>query len=230
MKFFSASFLRAEWGLAFALLAAIGFWFCARVIPVLPVVFGEPSDPVLLGNDPWFHLHQTEGAVRHFPRLIRWDVGTFYPEGSYTAAAGLFNLSVAGLARAFTEGEPSREFLIRLLAWTPVFFGAVSLLVFFALAREFVGIRLALLAVFVRVFFPGSEMDRTLLGFADQHAAEILLTTLGLWLLLVFAKRVETESLKRPIILYSIASALPFALFLFTWYGAPLHIAILLFT
>ena len=55
-------------------------------------------------NDPWFHLHQTFGAIEHFPHLIRWDVGTFYPTGGRVAAAGLFNLVAAGFALVFGLG------------------------------------------------------------------------------------------------------------------------------
>lgn len=201
-------------------------WSLVRVVPAWPEVFPEKGDPVLLGNDPWFHLHQLRGAVEHFPRLLRWDVGALYPEGSRVAAAGLFHLALATVARlvGIEAGETAR--LAELLAWSPVVLGAISLLLLFALAREMGGRRLAWIALVLRVAFPGTELERTLLGFGDHHAAEILLATASLWAWVAWWKRFGSGSWQGASVV-GMAASLPVVVFLFTWIGAPLWALIL---
>ena len=192
------------------------------------MVFPKDEVPVLLGNDPWFHLHQTRGAVENFPRLIRWDTGSNYPRGSYAAPAGLYNLTSAAVALVIGRGEPSTELITAVIAWSPLVFGLASLFFFYGLAHEWGGHRFALIALAIRVFFPGSELDRTVIGFGDYHAAEICLATLGLWLFLRFSRRVGTDQKTTVLWLNAWAAGLPFGIFLFVWTGAPLHFAALL--
>ncbi len=207
-------------------MTAIAVWLHARTAPAWDVVFQDGQGPVLIGNDPWFHLHQAEGAAEHFPRLIRWDVGTQFPKGSRVAAAGLFDLLAAAAGKVTSLGNPSQERLIVILAWFPILFGLASVICFYGLARDLLGPGLALVALWIRVLFPGSELDRTMLGFGDHHCAEIFLATLGLWLLIRYERAMRREGTFSKVSLYFYS--LPFALFLFTWAGGALHIALLL--
>jgi dolichyl-diphosphooligosaccharide--protein glycosyltransferase len=131
-------------------LALAGLWTAVRVIPALPSVFPGGDEVVLLGNDPWFHLHQTEGSIEHFPHLIRWDVGTNFPSGNRVAAAGLFNLGAAAVSMAFGGVEPAPALVPLVLAWSPVFLGALSLVFLYLLAREIGGSIAATLTILLR--------------------------------------------------------------------------------
>jgi len=212
---------------ATALVLLVLVWAGIRLVPAVPEVIPGDGEIVLLGNDPWFHLHQTKGAVEHFPRILRWDVGSQYPEGSRVAASGLFHLGLATVARfaGIEAVETSRLALI--LAWSPVVIGAASILCLFGLAREIGGRRLAWVTVILRVVFPGGELERTLFGFGDQHAAEILLVTAGLWSWVRWAKSRARLATPRAW-LGGVLAAAPVAAFLFTWFGAPLFVGILL--
>jgi len=203
-------------------------WCGFRIVPGHAVIFPKGEAPVLLGNDPWFHLHQTRGAAEHFPRLTRWDTGSNYPRGSYAAPAGLYNLTTAAVALVIGRGEPPPELIAAIIASSPLVFGLVALFFFYALAHEWGGHRLALFALAIRVFFPGSELDRTVIGFGDYHVVEICLATLGLWLFLRFSRLVETKGKTSVRWFKAWAAGLPFGIFLFVWTGAPLHLAALL--
>jgi asparagine N-glycosylation enzyme membrane subunit Stt3 len=209
-------------------LALVLVWTTCRVLPARNAVFPDGGGTVLLGNDPWFHLHHARAAAERFPEVHRWDIGTGYPRGNRAGAAGLFNLGVATAALLLDGGGGSRETILAVLAWSPILLGAVSLLLLAGLARELGGNRLALVALALRVAFPGEELERTLLGFGDYHAAEIALATWGLWAFARFAKQVETSARPGRLALSALGAALPFALFLFVWFGAPLHVATLI--
>lgn len=216
---------RVSEGLVLFLLVLI--WAGLRLAPALPELSPVDGGTMLLGNDPWFHLHQTRGAVEHFPRLLRWDVGALYPEGSRVAASGGFHLGLAAVARlaGITAGETDQ--LASLLAWSPLVLGAASLLCLFGLARAIGGRRLAWVSVILRVAFPGGELERTLFGFGDQHAAEILFVTAGLWAWVRWADRGHSGGWA-SLWLGGVLAGLPVAGFLFTWFGAPLFVGILL--
>lgn len=223
----SAPRWRIREGTAFVLLVLV--WALLRVVPSVPHVLPAPGETVLLGNDPWFHLHQLTGAVEHFPRILRWDVGALYPEGSRVAAAGLFHLGLAAVAKGLGIPATETDALALVLALSPVVLGAASLGFLFLLAREIGGHRLAWVTLIVRIVFPGGELERTLFGFGDQHAAEILLVTASLWAWVRWAREapVDRASLwKRGA--SGVFAALPVAVFLFTWFGAPLFLAVLI--
>lgn len=200
-------------------------WLAGRVIPAMPVVFPETGGPVLLGNDPWFHLHQTRGSVANFPKLLRWDIAANFPKGRRSDAAGAFNQIAAALAILTGGREPGREHLIRVLAWTPVVFGLLSLAFAYGIGRELGGPRLGVLAVACRVLFPGGELERTLLGFGDYHALEILLASVSVWSFLKFSK---SENVRDPRFPAALLASIPAALFFFTWLGAPVHLLLFL--
>ncbi len=217
--------LRAAKGIALALIVLV--WAVPRLVPAWGEISPESGGTVLLGNDPWFHLHQVKGAVEHFPRLLRWDVGAWYPEGGRVAASGLFHLGHAAVARVMGIGAGDTERVAAILAWSPVLLGAASIICLFGLAREIGGSRLAWTTLILRVVFPGGELERTLCGFGDQHAAEIFLITAGLW---AWARHLGGGFFPGKMGEWTGGgiAALPVAALLFTWFGAPLQVAILI--
>ncbi len=208
----------------------VAVWVLLRVLPLYDHVFPEGETGVLLGNDPWFHLHQCIGAAEHFPSMLRWDIGAFYPEGSRAGAAGFFNLGIGGLGRLISGSPPSADILIRLLAWSPIVFGALSLIALYFVVKGFLGSNFAILACTLRVLFPSQELGRTLLGFGDYHAAEILFSILILWTFILYARRMESRPSVKVSMLYGLLCSIPLTLLLFTWAGAPLYVAIIIAT
>ena len=56
---------------ATALVLLVLVWAGLRLAPAIPNVAPGAGETVLLGNDPWFHLHQTRAAVGRAVMTVR---------------------------------------------------------------------------------------------------------------------------------------------------------------
>ena len=178
------------------LILIVALWVLARLFPAASIVFSNPADPVLLGNDPWYHLHHTRASLANYPSILRWDTGAFYPDGTTSDASGLYNLGMATVAKILGAEPGDESILTTIVALSPVVLGMFSLVFLFLLIREIAGLAVALLAASFRVLLPGEELFRTVAGFGDQHAAEITLTTLILWLMVRYARGTPRSPLR----------------------------------
>lgn len=205
-----------------ASLAVLLAWSVAvRVIPARDTVFPGPDDVRLLGVDAYYHLRHTQFAAKHFPHLQRWDVGTHYPTGQRAKAAGLHDLWMATAALVVGAGHPSDDTVRRVVAFTPPVLGALALMALFLVLRRVADPWTGLLGCALVSVFPGGFLTRTTLGYADHHASEVL------WVLLAAYGVVDclTQAAVAPSRWRrAIAEALPMAILVFTWIGAPLHI------
>jgi asparagine N-glycosylation enzyme membrane subunit Stt3 len=200
--------------------------FAFRVIPALAVVFPSEGEVRLLGFDAYYHLRHAEYAAKHFPEIQRWDVGTHYPHGQRSDAAGLFDLTIAAVAIASGGGAPDEEALFRAAAWLPPVLLLLAFPVLYAYARHWLDARWSLLACAVFLLSPGLSLSRTMLGFADHHVAEILLALVSAaGLARVLSADPHASPLRRW--LTALGAALPMALFAFTWVGAPIFLLLL---
>ncbi len=207
------------------LLAIGGLGVGARIAPAWSHVHPAGGEPRLLGVDSYFHLRHASHAARHFPHLKRWDAAVSFPRGERTNAAGLFDLALASAGLALGAGQASLETLLRVLAWAPLALFVVVLASLHALGRTLGGRGYALLACGLFVLYPGHSLGRTLLGFADHHAAEMALSLLCALAVHDVVARQRTSP-PAPAWRPAFVGAAPLALFLFTWPGAPLYLAI----
>ncbi|MHC4819368.1 MAG: STT3 domain-containing protein, partial [Planctomycetota bacterium] len=198
----------------FLLLACFGL---CRTVPALGQVFRGSGEVRLLGGDSYYHLRHARCAVQEFPRLQRWDHATHYPHGERAKTPGLFDLTLAAAAL------PAPDALPGVAAWAPVVLGLAAFAVLFLLVRFLAGRAAALLALFFLLLYPGGFLGRSTLGFADHHAAEVLLALLSLLGLVRCLGDRTTARWWRP----AVAAALPLALFQFTWVGAPIYLLLL---
>lgn len=204
-----------------------------RVVPAWDTVMAGDT-PRLLDTDSYYHLRHTQFAAEHFPSIQRWDVGTHYPLGERSPHAGLFNQVLAALALLVGGGQPGEKTLLGVMAWAPVLLHVVATLLLFGLARRLLGLGPAVMAVWIFVLFPGLELPRTFLGFADHHAAEVALlvaTAWGLAASLEYHAAGPRPAATTPLLrirraLAEARFALPLLIFQITWSGAPLVIAL----
>ncbi len=200
--------VRAWAGLLLVVLAAS----LARTLPAWDHVFVGERGIRLLGSDAYYHLRHA-GHMRTDGALRRDDVWTHYPTGQRATTPGLFAVAVAALPNAA-------------LPFVPPALGALALLALFVLLRRLAGSGAALLGVACLALYPGQFLSRSLLGFLDHHAAEVLLSLLSVLGFLRCLDRAESDAPPkwwRPAFL----EALPMAVFLFTWSGAPVHLLLL---
>jgi dolichyl-diphosphooligosaccharide--protein glycosyltransferase len=196
----------------------------ARVVPIWSQVFPASGHVRLLGSDPYYHLRHARFVAHQFPHLQRWDIGTHYPEGQWSDATGLFDLAMGTAAWLIGLGSPTNDLVDHVAAWTPPLLAALSIWLVFLLARTVLDRRAALLAAAVFLLYPGSSLHRSLLGFADHHIAEVVLGLLTAWGLTRCLQAGESASPAVPWWRPAFVHALPLAIFLFTWVGAPIYL------
>jgi asparagine N-glycosylation enzyme membrane subunit Stt3 len=203
--------------LALLLVAA----FIARSLVPIDYVFGDLTQPRLLGVDPFYHLRIAHQILQDFPHIQRWDMGSHFPSGESNKVAGLFNIIIALLTLLIYGAQASLAQTAAVAAWLPPIFGLMSCVCLFLLTRNLMGNLAGLTAVALFILYPGDTLDRTMLGFADQHCLEIFLSLASvLGLLRVFT--LNQLGLASPWWQPALLAALPFVLLVYSWKGAAL--------
>lgn len=206
----------------FGLVVLLGFF--ARVWHPYPIVFPDEGEVYLLGMDPYFYLRHAETTAANFPDLQKFDHGSHYPNGSTADATGLFTLLIAAPAWIAGMGNPSPELVAATAAWLPPVLSVFVFLFLFGIGRllydKWTGVGIA----FLFLLYPGYALHRSLLGFADQHVAEILLAA---WLVYGLIRCIKyAERTRKYFWMPDLINSLPLVLFYALWPGAPLYVAL----
>lgn len=160
--------------LAVILLAAVAL----RITIPYHNVF-TPAGVHFMGADPWYHVRATEYAVANFPHALQWDPYALAPDGQYVPMAPGLDWMSAGVALALGGGSPSPTLVHAVCAWLPPLLGLATIIAVYALARMLFDRTAALLAAAMCATLPGPFLTRTLLGYADHHAAEVCFSALA---------------------------------------------------
>jgi asparagine N-glycosylation enzyme membrane subunit Stt3 len=156
---------------------------------------------------------------------MRWDDEAFYPEVLRNDAAGLYDLALAAVAKvvALFGVEPMRA-LWWVCLWFPPLCTAAILPFVYLLVRRHGTIAIGLVMALWYVLLPGLTLSHMTLGIPDHHVVEMIFGVLCILLLqrLVERERQQATPWWRP----AWGTALPLALFQFTWLGAPLFLVI----
>lgn len=202
------------------------FFILAKSWTAYPLVFPESGNVQLLGVDSYFHLRHAEYSADHFPSKMLFDPGARYPNIGKQQVTGLFNLLIAATALVGSGFSPGPGDVARAAAWAPLLLSLLSLWVLFRLAIFLRGFSAGAFSILVFTLYPGTSATRGMLGFADQHAAEMLFalaSVAGLTFCLEHTRRDANLSWKKPAMIL----ALPFAAFFYVWLGTPMYIAIM---
>ena len=128
-----------------------------------------------LETDAWYHVRLAESQVRNFPHRVTVDPYAA-PNGQYVAVAPLLDTVIAATAfvtRGRNAPEPDIE---RIAALVPAAAGVLAVVAVWALATVAFDRRAGLIAALLAAVLPGHFLDRTLVGFVDHHALEVLLS------------------------------------------------------
>ena len=215
--------------LALATLMVAAFWL--RVAPGWE--FYAPSSGhgvVLPETDPYFHFRQASYTMEHYPSLMRVDSGSHYPAVERNDAVGLYDLLLASLGRlvAWATGLGNARALQWVCLLLPPLFGAILPVFVFDLVRRRATDSVAVTMALWSVLLPGDGLFRTSLGFCDNHMVEMLLSLLCIRGLIRLTG--SPTAIRLPWWRPAWGAALPLAVFLFTWLGAPLYLPIMVLT
>jgi dolichyl-diphosphooligosaccharide--protein glycosyltransferase len=171
------------------------------------------------GTDAWYRMRLVENLLAHFPHSIRFDPYLRHPDGDTVLEAPLFDHLLATPAWFAGGGQPSTELVETVAAWIPAILGALVTLPVYFLAHRLWGRPAGLIAAALIAVLPGRFLDRSLLGAADHHVAEVWWSSCCL-LFLVLAltrRRTPEDETARRFPVYPAAAGLSLAAYLLTW-------------
>lgn len=142
-------------------------------------VLGSPSGTGgrvnFLETDAWYHVRLAESQVRNFPHRVTVDPFAA-ADGQYVAVAPLLDATIATVAFVTGGRDASTEYIEQVAAIAPAITGVLAVLAVWALATVAFDRRAGLIAGLLAAVLPGHFLDRTLVGFVDHHALEVLLS------------------------------------------------------
>jgi oligosaccharyl transferase (archaeosortase A-associated) len=182
-------------------------------------------------DDSVFHMRLVENTIKFFPHRISFDAFTVYPYGNSLHWGPLFDQMIAFLALLgglFTNGGmPSQSLIDTIGAFYPAVLGALVVFPVYFIGKELLDEKAGLLGAFLIAILPGQFLSRSVLGFTDNHVAEVLFVTLMMMFFIIAIKKAENITfdhwlnkdwvvLKIPII-YSLFAGVSFGAYLLTW-------------
>jgi len=182
-------------------------------------------------DDSVFHMRLVENTVQFFPHRIFYDAYTLYPYGTPLHWGPLFDQMIAlfsifaGLITG--SGMPSQSIIDTIGAFYPAVLGALIVFPVYFIGKELVDEKAGLLGAFLIAILPGQFLSRSLLGFTDNHVAEVFYLTMMMMFFIMAIKKAENISfdnwlnrdwsvLKAPLA-YSIFAGLSFGGYLLNW-------------
>lgn len=212
------------------LFAIFLFSFYVRGITPIKSVFnrgmvGFASDDAVL------HMRLVENTIHFFPHRIFFDAFTLYPRGSPLHWGPLFDQINAFFSLIFglviNGGMPSQSTIDTVGAFYPAVLGALIVFPVYFIGKELFDEKTGLIGAFLIAILPGQFLQRSWLGFTDNHVAEVFFTTLMMMFFIMAIKKAENitfdhwlekdwAGLKTPII-YSILAGVSFGAYLLTW-------------
>lgn len=147
----------------------------------------------LLSNDPWYHLYMAETSPNNlFQYFMVW-------------ISDLTGMS-----------------LIRVAVWLPMFIGLLCLVPVYFITRILFNDIAAIVACLVLTVLPGEFLNRTLIGYADYHGLEVLLTTSMMLFIMLSVKYKNWKS-----ILFGLLAMITLFVYWLIWQGAILFVGII---
>lgn len=191
-------------------------------------------------DDAVFHMRLVENTLHNFPNQIVYDAFTIYPYGSTVHWGPLFTQMIATLSLFAGLGSSSLPTVNTIGAYFPAILGALVVFPVYYIGKSFGNRSTGLLAALMIAILPGQFFQRSVLGFTDNHVAEVLFSTATIAFFILSLKSGRernlrfsekpgllsvlsgiTLSLKNKPGLLSIFAGLMLAAYQLSWPGAP---------
>ncbi len=229
-KSYSESFFNVK-SLSYIILFAI-FLFSFYIRGIVPIK--NTFNGGIVGfamDDSVFHMRLVENTIHFFPHRIFFDAFTLYPYGTQLHWGPLFDQTIAFFALLggliTNGGIPSQTLIDTIGAFYPAVMGALVIFPVYVIGKELVDEKAGILSAFLIAILPGQFLSRSVLGFTDNHVAEVFFLTTMMMFFVIAIKRSEKitfdhwlnkdwQALKTPIA-YSLLAGIIFGAYLLNW-------------
>jgi len=154
------------------LFMAFSLWF--RSLPQSYLVTDTAVN--VLGIDSWYMLRQIESMAANFPHYTWFDPMTAFPSGKFIDWGPL--LPMLSAAACILLGASTQAEIIGVAAWIPPVLAALTVPVVYLIGTRIGGQRTGLIAAGFITVASVTYFVRSLYGFIDHHAAEVLTSSL----------------------------------------------------
>lgn len=217
--------------------------FCALSFLIRAIL---PFDKIFTGGwikfssiDAYYHMYLVDNLARNFPHLTGFSPFFIYPDGGPVSGAHFYNWLLGGTAWVFGLGSPSQYTVDIVGVYFPAILGALVVIPVFFIGKALFNKWVGIIAAALIAIMPGEFLGRSILGFTDQHIAEVLFSVVAILFFILAIKqarkneltlssviRCDWQVIRRPLI-YALLSGLFLGIYLLTWQGGLLFVFII---
>ena len=179
----------------------------------------------LTGIDAYFHMRLVDTMAHSFPHITYFDPYFIYPDGRFVGGMTFFAWFVSGIAWIVGLGSPSAHTIDMVGVYLPPVLAALAVIPVYFIGKTLFGRGAGIIAAGLIAVLPGEFLGRSILGFTDQHIAEVLFSTVAIMFLVMAIKENQSLSTHR-LIIYSVLAGIFLGIYLITWMGALLFVFI----
>ncbi len=191
------------------------------------------------GTDAYYQMRIVDNLVRNFPNLYSFDPYLIFPGGMPVGNIHFFNWLIAGSAWLIGLGSPSQQLVDAVGAFAPAVLGSLIVIPAFFIGKTIHGRWAGVFAAGLIAILPGEFLGRSILGFTDQHVAEILFSAIAMMFLIMAVKTANVRQLtlqnvlkqeRQPLIrpaVFSLLGGFFLGLYILTWAGSLMFAFIL---
>ncbi|VVB89943.1 Dolichyl-monophosphooligosaccharide--protein glycotransferase AglB [uncultured archaeon] len=149
-------------------------------------------------DDAVFHMRLVENTLYNFPNQIVYDAFTIYPVGSTIHWGPLFTQMIATLSLFAGLGSTNLPTVNAIGAFFPAILGAFVVFPVYYIGKSIGNRSTGLLAALLIAILPGQFFQRSVLGFTDNHVAEVLFSTATIAFFILSLKSGREKNIKFP--------------------------------
>jgi len=190
-------------------------------------------------TDAYFYMRNIENLVHNFPHFNPFDPYIIFPGGGGGLARPFFAWFTAGIIRLVSIGTPTLHTMESIAAHMPAILGTLTLIPVYFIGKELFNRWVGVISAALVVILPGEFLHRSLLGFTDHHAAEVLFSSVTILFLIMAIKRAREREISfghllsrnwsiitKPLI-YTLLAGIFLGLYLLTWQGGLMFIFVI---
>lgn len=206
----------------------------ALAVRLIPLAYSFMGNQVIFPEfDTYYHMRRITYTIMHFPIANIFDSYVNYPNGYMVGWPPLLDVIAASLSMIFGLGHPDRFTIEVVSAMVPVVMGLLSIVLVYCFVRKAMNEKAALIAALVMAILPASVF-RTIFGFIDHHALEVLISLTMYLLFMAGISTAQNEKLtfsgllgSRKVMILAGLSGVALACMIFAWDGAPVFASVI---